>query len=178
MSGFSGSGKTWLAKQLAVPFGAVHLRSDIERKRLAGLSADERSGSGVGAGLYSSEMSACVHQHLLDCAESALAGGFTTIVDATFGRREERRRFAEFGRHLRITMCLIHCHAPMEVLRSRIAERAGHGGDSSEADLAVLEWQRSHHEPLQADESLDVFEAASDDPKVLGWIKRYIASRI
>jgi len=65
----------------------------------------------------------------------------------------------------------------VEVLRSRIEERARQGGDPSEADLAVLEWQRSHHEPLQADESLDAFEAASDDPAVLGRIKQYIASR-
>jgi len=177
MSGLSGSGKTWLARRLALPFNAVHLRSDIERKRLAGLGACEQSGSGLGAGLYSSEVSARLHRHLLDCAESALVGGYTTIVDAAFGRRADRGRFAELGQHLRITTCLIHCHAPVEVLRSRIEERARQGGDPSEADLAVLEWQRSHHEPLQADESLDAFEAASDDPAVLGRIAQYIASR-
>jgi len=66
----------------------------------------------------------------------------------------------------------------VEVLRSRIEERARQGGDPSEADLAVLEWQRSHHESLQADESLDVFQAASDDPAVLSRVKRYIASRM
>jgi len=178
MSGLSGSGKTWLARRIAVPFNAVHLRSDIERKRLAGLSACERSGSSVGSGLYSSEVSARLHRHLLDCAESALVGGYTTIVDAAFGRRADRGRFAELGRHLRITTCLIHCHAPVEVLRSRIEGRARQGGDPSEADLAVLEWQRSHHESLQADESLDVFQAASDDPAVLSRVKRYIASRM
>lgn len=34
MSGLSGSGKTWLATRLAVPLRAVHVRSDLERKRL------------------------------------------------------------------------------------------------------------------------------------------------
>jgi aminoglycoside phosphotransferase family enzyme/predicted kinase len=177
MSGLSGSGKTWLATRLALPFGAVHLRSDIERKRLAGLSARERSGSPVGAGLYSSEMSARLQRQLLDCAESTLAGGYTTLVDATFARREDRRRFIELGGRLRVNTCLIHCHAPVEVLRARIEDRARQGGDPSEADLAVLEWQQRHYEPVQADEALDVFEASSDDPGALGWIKRYIASR-
>jgi aminoglycoside phosphotransferase family enzyme len=46
MSGLSGSGKTWVAQRLAPALHAVHLRSDIERKRLAGLPALARSGSG------------------------------------------------------------------------------------------------------------------------------------
>ncbi len=36
MSGLSGSGKTWLAERLAARIGAIHVRSDVERKRLAG----------------------------------------------------------------------------------------------------------------------------------------------
>jgi len=176
MSGLSGSGKTWLATRIAPPFGAVHIRSDVERKRLAGLTPSARSGSGVGAGLYSCEMSTQLHLHLLNCAESTLAGGYTTLVDATFGRCDERRRFAELGKRLGVTSCLIHCHAPLEVLRSRVEGRSRRGGDPSEADLAVLEWQRQHEEPLRADESLDVFEASSTDPTVLDRLKRYVAS--
>ena len=40
--GLSGSGKTWLARQLASRLGALHVRSDVERKRLAGLEAHGR----------------------------------------------------------------------------------------------------------------------------------------
>jgi uncharacterized protein len=176
MSGLSGSGKTWLATRLALPLGAVHIRSDVERKRLAGLTASERSGSGVAEGLYSSDMSARLHRYLLEAAESTLAGGCTTIVDATFNQRADRGQFAALANQLGVRICLIHCDAPVDVLRSRIAERARRGGDASEADLAVLEWQQRHYQPLLADESLDVFEASTGDPAVLGKVERYITS--
>ena len=41
MYGTSGSGKTWLAQRLATRIGAVHIRSDVERKRLAGRTATD-----------------------------------------------------------------------------------------------------------------------------------------
>ena len=56
MSGLSGSGKTWLAAQLAPVLNAIHLRSDVERKRLAGLNAKASSGSATGEELYTAQV--------------------------------------------------------------------------------------------------------------------------
>jgi aminoglycoside phosphotransferase family enzyme/predicted kinase len=172
MSGLSGSGKTWLAKRLAPAFGAVHIRSDIERKRLAGLTAHERSQSGLGQDLYAPEVNARLQQHLLAAAESTLSGGYTTIVDATFSRREDRARFAELARRHGASVCLARCHAPVEVLRSRIQQRERGGVDPSEANLAVLDWQQQHYEPLQPDEPFDVIDALSSSPNALARLKR------
>jgi aminoglycoside phosphotransferase family enzyme len=176
MSGLSGSGKTWLAKQLAMPFAAIHIRSDIERRRLAGLSPTERSGSAVGQGLYSGEINSRLHQHLLAAAESTLSGGYTTIVDATFSRREDRRQFAELATRLGTRVCLVHCHAPLDVLRSRVEERERGGADPSEANLAVLEWQRKHYEPVIADEQFTLLGVLSTEPGALAQLKRRLAS--
>ena len=46
MTGYSGSGKSWLSKRLVPGLSAIRLRSDLERKRLAGLDpkADSQSG--------------------------------------------------------------------------------------------------------------------------------------
>ena len=88
--GPSGAGKTWLAKRLAPRLGALHLRSDVERKRAAGLAPTERAGADPGRGLYGSSITAVTYARLLRAAEDVLAGGWDVIVDATFGRREER----------------------------------------------------------------------------------------
>jgi predicted kinase len=77
MNGLSGSGKTWIAKRLAPVLSAVHLRSDIERKRLAGLPELAHSDSDLQQGLYSREASMRVYQHLAHCARDTLAGGYT-----------------------------------------------------------------------------------------------------
>lgn len=107
MSGLSGSGKTWIAQRLAPRLLGVHLRSDIERKRLAGMSPIQRSDSDVEQGLYSRAATADVYHHLAWCAESTLAGGYSALVDATFGKRAHRARFHELAARLGVRMCIV-----------------------------------------------------------------------
>ena len=47
MTGYSGSGKSWLSKRLIAGLSAIRLRSDLERKRLAGLGPAADSASGI-----------------------------------------------------------------------------------------------------------------------------------
>jgi uncharacterized protein len=168
MQGFSGSGKTHLAQQLAGPLRAIHIRSDIERKRHAGLAALERSGSLPGAGLYTLESSAAVYAHLADAAEDALAGGYTVIADAAFLRQEPRALFSERARRCGVPAYLVCCEAPEAVLRARIAGRQAQGRDPSEADEAVLDWQRSQAEPLAAGEPFELIRIDTTAPQAAG----------
>jgi predicted kinase len=163
MSGLSGSGKTWLAERLAPLLGAVHLRSDIERKRLAGVDDRARTGSALGEGMYSKDFTARVYASLAAAVDDILSGGYTAIVDATFSRREDRDAFRKLATRLGVPARLIHCHASREVLRSRIAERDREGRDASEADVAVLEWQRLHCEPVAAEEGWTVIPVNTGD---------------
>ena len=110
MCGLSGSGKTWLATRLAPELDAVHVRSDVERKRLAGRSALDHSASPVGRGLYSNAVSHAVYQRLSECAADTLRGGYPTIVDATFGRAEDRAPFRELARRLGVKSVIVYCH--------------------------------------------------------------------
>jgi uncharacterized protein len=158
VGGLSGSGKTWLASRLAPMLGAIHLRSDVERKRLAGLRETARTGSPVRRGIYAPDVSERVYQHLAACAEQVAAGGYRVIVDATFGRREDRMRFAALSSRLGVAIRLLHCRASREVLRQRVAQRHALGADASEADLEVLRWQEAHEQPVHADEGLSMIE--------------------
>lgn len=173
--GLSGSGKTWLANRLAPPLHAVHLRSDVERKRLAGVGALAHSYSQVGEGLYSQERSARVYEHLALCAESILAGGYTAIVDATFGRREHRVAFRELALRRGVATCLIHCRAPREVLQDRIVQRRLRGRDASEADVSVLHWQAESWEAIETQEGFIVLEVETAQTDSAQLVERIIA---
>ena len=164
MNGLSGAGKTWLARQIAPALGAVHLRSDIERKRRAGLTDFEHSGSGLAAGLYAAEISERVYDDLAREAYDALVGGYTVIVDATLLRREDRRRFAELAVRVRAPVYLVTCLAPVSVLRERLRARAAAAQDPSEADESVLDWQRQRLEPVAVGEPFTRLAVESSDP--------------
>jgi len=166
MSGLSGSGKTWLAERLAPLLGAVHLRSDIERKRLAGVDDSAHTGSALGEGVYSKHFTARVYAYLVTAVEDILSGGYVAVVDATFSRREDRDAFRKLASRLGVPARMIHCHASHEVVRSRIQERDRQGRDASEADVNVLEWQKEHWEAVVSDERWTVLRVDTADVDV------------
>lgn len=146
--GFSGSGKSRLAARLAEWLPAIHLRSDIERKRLAGFAATASTGSALGNGIYGPEMTERTYGHLTETAEALLAAGYSVVVDATFLKRryrDEQRRMAE---RLGARFAILDCRAPAALLRARIEARAAAGTDPSEACLAVLGEQMAQGEAL------------------------------
>lgn len=167
VSGVSGSGKTWLSERLATATGAIHVRSDLERKRIGGFSGHAASGSAMDQDLYSADMNVRTYARLAECAAEVLAGGFTVIVDATFQRRADRAVFIELAADHRVPVALVRCHAPEAVLRSRISERARSGNDASEADVAVLERQQARYEAVDPAENLPLIDADTTNAAIV-----------
>ena len=136
--GVSGSGKSWLAARLVTALPAIRLRADVERKRLAGLEPAAHTGSSPDAGLYSAAATQRTYQRLAVAASALVAGGFDTIVDATFLDAAERARFAALAHAAGAPLTILDCTAPRALLAARVVSRSG---DPSEATLAVLERQ-------------------------------------
>ncbi|WP_332743950.1 bifunctional aminoglycoside phosphotransferase/ATP-binding protein [Hydrogenophaga sp.] len=153
--GLSGSGKTWASSrwlQAETTGRAIRLRSDVERKRLHGLSATQASGSGLNTGLYSPQAHGDTYTHLLERARHLLREGWSVLVDAAFLRRHEREAFRALAQTAGCPFHILATEAPLDTLRERITARQRRGGDASEATVAVLEQQLGWLEPLSADE--------------------------
>jgi aminoglycoside phosphotransferase family enzyme/predicted kinase len=172
MCGMSGSGKTWVAQRLAAALGAVHLRSDVERKRLSGLAAEQRSGAALGEGLYSAAGNAATYERLRRCAAEVLGGHLSVIIDATCQRREQRALLGSLGAGHEATVHIVFCHAPDDVLEARITERQREATDPSEADRRVLALQQRSFEPPDAGEGLAVIDADTTQPAVVSHVLR------
>jgi uncharacterized protein len=156
--GLPGSGKTTLTQGLLEAAGAVRVRADIERKRLAGLQALHRSASPPGGGIYSIAMNEATQARLLQAAADVVDGGSSSIVDATFIRRAVRDEARQCAARLGVPMIILRFTASPQVLRERVRERSQHGSDASEADESVLEAMMQALEPLQSDELAQTFE--------------------
>ncbi|KAF0193089.1 MAG: aminoglycoside phosphotransferase [Gammaproteobacteria bacterium] len=150
--GLSGSGKTVFSQPLLEKLGAVRIRSDVERKRLAGMGATDRAGTSPDSGLYNAASSKRTYDHLAQLATRIIEAGFPAIVDATFLKRESRAAFRRLATLLDVPFVIIDFHAPEQLLRQWIADRAQHGQDASDANVAVLEQQIMTQEPLTRDE--------------------------
>ncbi|MFQ5470545.1 MAG: AAA family ATPase [Gammaproteobacteria bacterium] len=150
--GLSGSGKTTITSLLMEHFNAIRIRSDIERKRMAGLSATESSQSGVAQDLYSRDNTQKTYDYLIHLSDLISSNGFNSIIDATFLKHNQREMFRLQAQRNNLAFVILNFQAPDEVLRQWITERQKQGDDASEANLKVLDHQQQTQEPLRADE--------------------------
>lgn len=157
--GLSGCGKTYLTDRLLQSYAGdntLRLRADVERKRLAGLTAQARSGSALNSGLYAPDAHARVYGHLRERAAQLLQAGWSVVVDATFLKRADRDNFRALTQAQGVSFGIIAPQATPDQLRQRIVARNAQGLDASEATLAVLAQQLHSVEPLSAEELADV----------------------
>jgi predicted kinase len=152
MHGLSGSGKTWVSSRLLSALPAVRVRSDIERKRLFGISETATSHSAPGEGLYDERSNRRVYDHLADVARTIMDGGYHAIVDAAFLREGERRRFIELGHDAGVATVIVDVTADRETMQDRLRRRQAARRDASEAGGDVLAFQARVHEALTPDE--------------------------
>jgi uncharacterized protein len=146
--GLPGSGKTFRSQQLLEREGAIHLRSDVERKRLFGLGTLDDSRA-AGLNLYDAPTTARTYEQLFDIARSVLRSGYPVVIDAAFLRRAERAQAHALAQELSVPFSIVVCQAPLEVLRARLDARRD---DASEANAAVLEQLKNVAEPLAGEE--------------------------
>lgn len=178
MHGPSGCGKSWLAGHLVESLGAVRIRMDVERKRLAGLTAGAHSGSPLASGLYGADMSRRAYEHAAACARAVIEGGFIAIIDAAFLMTWQRRLAQDQARVAEARFVLVDCVARVATLRDRITARARAGDDPSEADLAVLEHQLATAEPLSPAEIRDTVTCDTERARVAIEASEAIAARL
>ena len=152
VSGFSGSGKTTHSAIIASNMHALHIRSDIERKRFFGLKALERSSNETDKTIYTPQISRLTYRKLLDIAALAIDAGVTVFVDATFLRAKDRKTFQDLAETRQCPCRIILFQASKELLFERVRLRSLQRNDASEADERVLSEQMKLQEPLLPEE--------------------------
>jgi predicted kinase len=138
VGGLSGSGKSAVARAVA-PFigafpGAVHVRSDVERKRLFGVAQHDR----LPVAAYAPKISDQVYATCRKRARLALEGGQSVILDAVHAKPEERAEAAALAAEMGASFTGLWLEAPPETLRKRVAARQG---DVSDATPEVVDAQ-------------------------------------
>lgn len=151
MNGFCGSGKSRESRNIVAKTGAIRLRSDVERKRLANLSLTTKTQSGLYQGLYDPKNTNVVYEHLMILAEQIIAAGYSVIIDAAFIRYNLREQFKNFAFKLNVPFKIISCQAPDNILRERVVKRES-SNKISEGRLDVLDEQLKNHDPFTKDE--------------------------
>jgi len=150
--GLPGCGKSTVAQIALERLGAIRIRSDVERKRLFGLTPLADSKAQTGADIYSEKATQRTYARLQELAHSVLAAGFPVIVDAAFILHSERDRFRALAKELDVPFVIASVQSNATLLAERLALRSRQRNDASEADLTVLKKLQEFHEPLNSEE--------------------------
>ncbi len=138
VGGLSGTGKTSLARELApglgAPPGALHLRSDVVRKALAGVGELNR----LPPESYNAEASEAVYAELSRRSRAALGAGRAVIVDGVYARPEERAAIEAVARDLGLPFHGLWLDCPEDVMMARVAARR------TDASAEVVRGQRAY----------------------------------
>lgn len=141
VGGLSGTGKSTLAAALAPqvsgPLGALHLRSDLERKSLMGVDELDR----LPKESYTPELSARVYERVYARAMAALRAGQSVIADAVFSAPAERNRLAEIAASFDIPFDGLWLQADAPTLHHRVEQRRA---DASDATREVVDRQLTY----------------------------------
>ncbi len=138
VGGLSGTGKSTLVAKLAPCIGAapgaLHARSDVERKRLFGVPETQR----LDRQHYRIGVAQRVYAILEDKARAGLYAGHSVIVDAVFAKPEERAAIEAVARDCGRSFVGLWLDAPAATLVARVEQRRG---DASDADRRVVKEQ-------------------------------------
>ncbi len=137
--GLSGSGKSYVARILHEEWGYEWLRSDVIRKELAGIPANEEAKAEFGGGIYTESMTEKVYNLMVSRAKEVVERGGKVVLDATFLKRWQRKLVKEaFPDTL-----FVWVYADEEVVRRRLKDRE----DVSDADFGIYLKQKEVFEP-------------------------------
>ncbi len=164
VGGVSGTGKSTLARALAPALGrapgAVLLRTDVIRKKLAGVAPTER----LGPEAYDERVSRRVYETLMARAATLLAAGQAVIADAVFLDPDDRARVEQVARDHDVPFAGLWLTAPAAVLAERVEARRADASDATaavvsrqlEVDPGAVGWR-----PLDSSDQADKVAAAA-----------------
>ncbi len=161
VGGLSGTGKSTLAAALAPHLGrapgAIHLRTDIERKRLFGVRDTHR----LPPSAYTQAASDAVYAVLSRKADTALAAGFAVVADAVHARAGERDAIARVAREAGCAFTGLWLVAPLDLRVDRVE---GRRDDASDADAAVV---RKQFAPEPCQDGWTIIDASGSPARIL-----------
>ncbi|MGM0584673.1 MAG: AAA family ATPase [Pseudomonadota bacterium] len=166
VGGISGTGKTSLARAIAPDLaplaGAVMIRSDVTRKRLAGAPPEAR----LDKAAYSERMNRRVMARMARDARRVLRAGLPVVLDATFLGPDWRDCAARLAQAEGVRFDGLWLTLPLEEAVRRVE---GRRGDASDATAEVVRGQAGRGEapagwtPLDASGPLEATARAARD---------------
>jgi aminoglycoside phosphotransferase family enzyme/predicted kinase len=148
LAGLMGTGKSVLARDLEPLLGAETIRTDVLRKEMLALPATERHREGYGEGIYGEDVTVKTYERALERASESLRAGRSVIIDASFSRRDQRRRALDAAAGLGADYYIVECVCPDAVVQERLEQRSKDPAEPSDGRWEIFSAQKNNFDPI------------------------------
>jgi predicted kinase len=175
--GFSGTGKSTLARALSQSLGLPVYNSDLIRKSLT--HAKTSRVAELYKGIYAPPVTEKTYANMAALAKKEIRAGRGVLLDATFNSKPSRNKIARVAELYGIPLLIIRCQAPERVIRQRVALRELEGG-VSDARWDTYLAQKAAHDRMDEFEPGQVLELSTEAPlkESIRECERFLRSRL
>lgn len=156
MSGIIASGKSYWARKISSWFNGKLIVSDEERKKLAGISINEKFSGDFKSGIYSEEFTDKVYDKILFNAKELLKIGENVVLDATFRKALQRRKAYNLAKEAGGEAFIVECIAGEDFIIKKLKKREMDKNVISDARLPILNKIKREFEEIKEDEGFKI----------------------
>jgi uncharacterized protein len=142
VGGLSGTGKTTAARSLAPDIGglpgAIHIRTDVERKRMLGVEPTAR----LDASAYTEAAGEEVYRHVAEKASRILHAGHSVVIDAVFSGAVARALAEATARDTGAAFAGLWLEASTGTMIERVEQRSNDASDATR-DVVLMQARAS-----------------------------------
>ncbi|MCL2475090.1 MAG: AAA family ATPase [Chloroflexi bacterium] len=146
--GLSGCGKSTLAQMLCHQMPLVYLNSDIIRKEMLGLNSQDTCRTKFNSGIYTLENTQKTYCRLYKIAQAYLQTGQSVIIDASFGKHQQRNSAKQLAERNGVDFKIIEFDVPDATCLLNLSRRKD-GKSISDARADTFFEQKKSFETLK-----------------------------
>ena len=122
-SGLTGTGKTTVARKIAMDYHAKLISTDAVRKELEEMDKFEHHHDAYNTGLYAPEKMIKTYEKILEKAKNLLKKGENVVLDATFKTKDLRKKALKVAEKTKASLLILYTVCPEDFVKKYLEER-------------------------------------------------------
>jgi len=123
VTGLSGTGKSTVARKIAVDYHATQINTDVVRKEIAGIDQFEQHHDQFNTGLYDPRKIDDTYEKVTERAATHLKKNENVVLDATFQKKKYRDMMYNLAVKYHASLVRVQCVCPDNVVKKRLENR-------------------------------------------------------
>lgn len=152
VAGLSGTGKSTVARKIAVDYHATLINTDVVRKETAGIDRFEQHHDQFNTGLYDPKRVDKTYEQVMQRASRSLKNKESVVLDATFQKKKYREMASYLASKHQAKLVIIQCICPDAIVKKRLDERI-RKKSVSDGRWEIYQLQKTTFEPFSAPET-------------------------